>query len=136
MPIWWPLAKWTEVMGSGVREVLDTPRALKAQAQAHLTKIRTDAALWESWTPEQRASVVRQQVAWTGLLLAGSLLALALPSPWNLVPILSVSSAWWLRGHALPGLEARWDLARWMLRLPQVQHIQQTEAPTEEVPHA
>lgn len=122
-PVWWPLAKWTQEMGRGAQEVLGTPRALKIQALAHLTKIRTDASLWESWTPEQRRSVVRQQAVWTSFLVLASLVTPFIPVPWNLLPLLGASIAWWIRGHNLPGLDWRWDVVRWALRLPQIQEL-------------
>lgn len=123
MPVWWPLGKWVEEMGHGAKEVLHTPSSIKAQTLMYLTKVRVDAALWDSWTPEQRRSVVRQKSVWAGLLVAGSVLALSLPSPWNLIPILSASIAWWLGHHAIPGVSWRWDVVRWALRLPQIQEL-------------
>lgn len=134
-PWWWPV---TEV-ARDTRRIVGHLRTPGLHLRGWATKAHNDVAAWEHWTPEQRASVVRQQAVWAVALVALSLVYLVTAALgqgfFGFAPLALLSVAWWARSHDAhfprwaqhlnplwtPGSPVpHWDVVRWVLGLPQL----------------
>lgn len=134
-PWWWPVAE----VARDTRRILGHLQTPGIHLRGWATKARKDMALWEQWTPEQQASVVRQQAIWAVALVSLSLVYLVTAAMgqgfFGFAPLALLSMAWWARSHDVhfPGwaqhLNPAWtagspiphfDIVRWFLGLPQV----------------
>lgn len=116
-----PLFWWISEAVESAENIYAAPWTSIKKSRAWVDRAKNDLADYQAWTPEERISVRRQQAAWTVTLLTGSIVALCLPGSWALLPLMVVSSAWWLRSHNTR-MPWRFDVVRWAMYLPQVPH--------------
>ena len=118
-PLWRPIVEIVRDTG----RMVDHLRTPVRHIQGWKAKAQTDLDLWATWTPAQRASVVRQQAVWMVSLLVCSVLFMSVPLL-GFIPLFLLSLAWWGRSHNLHWhdrtLVRHWDVVRWGLGLPQV----------------
>ena len=134
----WPLWRPVVEIISDTKRIPNVWRIPAQHLQGWQAKAKADMELWDGWTAQERASVVRQQSVWTVSLLVCSLVFLVLPyTGW--VPIMILGLAWWARCHNChwptwaneinPNWRKgspvpHWDVVRWVLGLPQVEDRQ------------
>jgi len=129
----WPLWRPMVEICSDTKRIPNVWRIPGQHLQGWKAKARADMALWDSWTPEQQASVDRQRGVWTLGLLISALFFLVLPDT-GFIPLTFLSLAWWARSHDWhwptwanqinPNWHKgspvpHWDVVRWLLGLPQ-----------------
>jgi len=133
-PIWWPVYH-------GILDVLRLKMIVTipmAIGNAMAAQGKRNAALWDSWTPEERKKVQKQKFVWYCLGSAGVLLAIF---PGSNLLLHTCAFAWVAKNHNVhyPSksflrkivplkhrgkLIPHWDLARWILDMPQVpEHV-------------
>jgi hypothetical protein len=130
----WPLWRPMVEICSDTKRILNVWRIPAQHLQGWKAKAQTDMVLWDSWTPEQRASVDRQRGVWTLALLICALIFLVLPYT-GFVPLTLLSITWWARSHNCRWPRwanqintkwqegnpvPHWDAVRWLLGLPQL----------------
>jgi hypothetical protein len=130
----WPLWRPVVEIISDTKRIPNLWRIPAQHLQGWKAKAQADMALWDGWTAQERASVVRQQSVWVVSLLVCSLVFLVLPYT-GFVPITVLGLAWWARSHNWhwpkwatdinPKWQQgnpvpHWDVVRWLLGLRQL----------------
>lgn len=115
-PWTWP----TRLLSRSVLDLVDTTASAAMSVPQELAKeTKRQGDAWDSWTPAERSSVLRQACTWGVILALGIAGLLLLPLAGKAVAAVLVTAGWYGR--------SRWDLARWVLDLPQLPDLAQEE---------